>query len=158
MWERKLIRHSSRRTPQKWAYGHCTVAIVALSAFEGQSLPGIGVVNGAPKSDVATYEQLSHFVEMAGHQCFGRYGGVVNVNASDHFNEEGDDRDRKSKERLVQKREVRGMGIGVEGGEGLGFVTDTGFAITGDQNAVGIFFWGTMSNIDRRYPDARIER
>lgn len=107
-----------------------------MSAFNFGELPDVGM-RLYPLTDVANYETLSHQIEHAAHQCLEPYLEVGNVTTNHIVAPVGTERKARRDGEL---------------GGPVNFPIQTGFALAGRNNAVGIFLWDSSSIMNARFP------
>lgn len=66
-------RYLFQRTPRKYIYGSCVMAIAMLSTFEPGQVPGLGIDLQRSRTDVATYEDIWNAVKGVLDTCIEKY-------------------------------------------------------------------------------------
>ena len=133
-------KFQSQRTAKKYVAGSCTVAIVALSAFDNGEIPHLPATISS--TAVGTYRQAGHWAHEVGWQCLERFEpgpdaslGRLNTESVDFW-------------RLPP---IAGWTEKAKRDNSHNFLSQMGYAVTGDDDGLGIFLWATGSTLDRRF-------
>lgn len=127
----------TQRTPRKYAYKSCTMAIVMLTDLQtlGLAVPRLPAGKKWARTDLSDYTAIENAI-------LNVRDGCLSVIVSGGLGGDGDGGARK--------REREGVG----GKKGLNFANPVGYDVAGHRGSIGVFLWDTNSVVNQVVKDA----